>query len=273
MKHRLMRKLRVVAWLVTGLILLALHWRYGDAWTSKDAAAADLSIGYQFAARGDWNSAATLLKSSESRIRRDAPEDKDIALLTAAGALHAQWQGGKVAESLESTEKILRQVSTDPAVSPQTVNSIRRQLARDYYYTAWALRLGHAQPSVWFEIAERARQHFRILAEDAKKQHVISPSTAQTSEVWSQTIRDLEAVVQLQRMDLRKLQTRELPPRLQMPSAGQQDLNDQFTQAQENQDDSDGGSPALSRQNMQQETQKQREKSTAGSGSRRKPGS
>ena len=91
-----------------------------------------------------------------------------------------------------------------------------RALASAQYYTGWLMRLELAEKEEWMEPVEKARQNFRLLAEQSAK------TDAKASEEHQ---KNLEAVVRLARMDLSELQALPLPKKCQgcktsAPSAG-----------------------------------------------------
>ena len=82
------------------------------------------------------------------------------------------------------------------------VDPMRHELAMSGYYAAWLMRLEGATEEEWMTEAERARQGFRWLAEQADQRGEA------TSDVYRQ---NLEATIRLQQMDLSTLLAKPLP--------------------------------------------------------------
>ena len=81
-------------------------------------------------------------------------------------------------------------------------SKVRSSLASAQYYTGWLMRLELAEKKEWKEPLEKARQNFRLLAEQTAKTDAKASGDHQ---------KNLEAVVRLARMDLSEVQALPLP--------------------------------------------------------------
>ena len=83
---------------------------------------------------------------------------------------------------------------------------VRSSLANAQYHIGWLMRLELAEKKEWMEPLDKARQNFRLLAEESAK------TDAKASEDHQ---KNLEAVVRLARMDLSDVQALPLPKKCQ----------------------------------------------------------
>ena len=86
--------------------------------------------------------------------------------------------------------------------------AVRHEIAMTGYHTAWLMRLEGAAAEEWKPEAERARQHFRLLAEQAKT----------AGDEPTAFHKNLEATIRLEQMDLSELRARPLPRRCPNPN-------------------------------------------------------
>ena len=96
------------------------------------------------------------------------PEENvaDRRRLELAEAYH-RIQAGEMIEGQEKLEQLLADLQQDEKGDPVLLASARHELARSSYYAAWLMRLEGATAEEWKPEAERARQQFRLLAEQA----------------------------------------------------------------------------------------------------------
>ena len=111
---------------------------------------------------------------------------------------------GELPEAMFAMEHLLDEAAKGD--DKKLENKVRASLASAQYYTGWLMRLELAEKEEWMEPVEKARQNFRLLAEQSAK------TDAKASEEHQ---KNLEAVVRLARMDLSELQALPLPKKCQ----------------------------------------------------------
>ena len=111
---------------------------------------------------------------------------------------------GELPEAMLSMEHLLDE--TAKGSDSELESKVRSSLASAQYYTGWLMRLELAEKKEWKEPLEKARQNFRLLAEQTAK------TDAKASEDHQKNLeKNLEAVVRLARMDLSEVQALPLP--------------------------------------------------------------
>jgi hypothetical protein len=97
-------------------------------------------------------------------------------------------------------EKTLRELEEAGSGNSPLGIATRHELATSSYYAAMIMRLEGGAPEDWKPEAERARQQFRLLAEQTESE---SPAAVMQQ--------NLEATIRLEQMDLSELLARPLP--------------------------------------------------------------
>jgi hypothetical protein len=183
----------IALWLLLPIPVIAYHFGPGRRWLARDDARALVRDAAR-AEAADPARAAALYRQAAARL---GPGDDDARARCELRAAAAQAGEGDAAGAIESLDRMLAAPSFDAL--PATVRDEARALsARTHYYAAWVMRLEGATRDEWVDIAETARQNFRLLAEaggDAADEHS----------------RSLEATVRLERMSLAELMARPLP--------------------------------------------------------------
>jgi hypothetical protein len=193
-----MRKLLLTLWLIAPIGMLSYHYGPGQEKLARDRAAQQLAIAQKAEKGDDWKTAnAAYAQALINLPANDTSPRLSIRLAQAKSRMYL----GELPEAMEDTESLLQDALKDSA-DAKLVNQIRTAAASMHYYVAWLMRLEGADKSEWTEQTEDARQHFRLLAENA--------SAEQSTDTQPQE-KNLESVIRLARMDLSELKGLPLP--------------------------------------------------------------
>ena len=191
------KNLLIFLWALAPVALLAYHFGPGQAGLAREEAKTSIQSALDFEAGKQWqqaidsyNDALAALPDSETAKRHQ---------LQLAGA-NARIYVGELPEAMLSMEHLLDE--TAKGSDKELESKVRSSLASAQYYTGWLMRLELAEKEEWKEPLEKARQNFRLLAEQTDK------TDAKASEDHQ---KNLEAVVRLARMDLSEVQALPLP--------------------------------------------------------------
>jgi len=196
-----MRKLFAVAWLIFPVGVLAYHFGPGQTGVAHDAVAAHLSIARAAEAREDWQAA---MKSYADALAATPENEPNSRLKIRLAHAKARMMLGDLPEAMEDLETVLKD-ALDGGAPRELVREIRGNVASMHYYAGWLMRLEGAGAEEWTLETEQARQHYRLLAEDAQVHG--EPSDAHQ--------KNLEATIRLARMDLSELKGLPLPKECQ----------------------------------------------------------
>ncbi len=151
-----------------------------DAGTREDAAYADASAA--------WRTTADALSEAQTQVDEIGGPVRDEIRLAKARAL---VRTGDVAAGANELEDLLLDASDRNEGATPLARAAREELATAYYYGARLMRLAGKPAADWREVAARARQNFRFLAEDAKSRGAASTEVA-NHEKNSELVLDLE---------------------------------------------------------------------------------
>ncbi len=151
-----------------------------DAGAREDAAYADASAA--------WRTTADALSEAQTQVDEIGGPVRDEIRLAKARAL---VRTGDVAAGANELEDLLLDASDRNEGATPLARAAREELATAYYYGARLMRLAGKPASDWREVAARARQNFRFLAEDAKSRGAASTEVA-NHEKNSELVLDLE---------------------------------------------------------------------------------
>jgi transcriptional regulator with XRE-family HTH domain len=194
-----MRKLLAVLWLLVPVGLIAYHYGPGQLKLQRDRAARHLSYAKEAEAAGMHKAAY----EAYAKALTELPSvDKDARLLTRLSQAKTRMYFGELPEAMEDTESLLSDALTETD-SKAIQDQIRSTAGSMHYYVAWLMRLEGAETAEWTEQTEAARQHFRMLSEDA-----VARGDAKGAQGHEQ---NLEATIRLARMDLSELKGLPLP--------------------------------------------------------------
>ena len=183
-------------WSILPVIALVWYSGPGQAVEARGVAASHFEVAEQAAALDDWAKA-----TEEYLLAYDNLPLSDVGARRALSLRHARasFMSGKTWDGIADMEELLDQFEK---VDPELAESCRYHLGTAQYFAAWKLRLEGAQASIWKTEAEKARQHFRLLAENAQKAG--SPKAPAFKK-------NVESVVWLEQLDLSELQALPLP--------------------------------------------------------------
>ncbi|MDA9265013.1 hypothetical protein N9P88_02560 [Planctomycetota bacterium] len=144
----------------------------------------------------DWEKAVELYQQAIG----DVPSDDEQALLwLRLQTSHAEFMSGDTWAGISSMEEVMNEAGQS---QPELAREARAKIAAAQYFATWKLRLEGAEPDVWKPEAEKARQHFRLLAEDAESNNLAGAADLK---------KNVESVIWLEQMDLAELKALPLP--------------------------------------------------------------
>lgn len=189
-------------WLAGMIAWVYLYLGYGEEARQREALQPLIVQARAALEAEDFGLAQDLYEEAAAKMPEMYETDRAELKLRAA---NAQAINGDLLAAIDSMNELL---VTMPASLRRTKTGIgvRDKLARNHYYAAWIMRLEGAPRANWIVHADRARQNYRVLAEQAAADK--TPSAVDFS-------RNLEAVVNLTRMDLPTLKSLPLPPEAQ----------------------------------------------------------
>ncbi len=191
------RKLFWTAWCLLPVALLAFHFGPGQEWLKRDDARRAIHTALAAERDLDWTTAADAYADARESLPADARAQRTRLALEEA---KARIQAGEIIEGQTQLEELLADELAQSSPDEAMVRELRDELGTTAYWAAWLMRLDGALPDEWLLEAETARQHFRLLAEDAE-----DPAAAETHK------KNVEAVIRLEQMDLSELQALPLP--------------------------------------------------------------
>ena len=197
-----MRKLLAVVWLLIPVGLLAYHYGPGQTGLARDKVAKLVTQAKEQEAKENWKAAMQAYADAAAAVP-ESDRDTRIKLRLAHGK--ARVYAGELPEALVDMEGLFEDAVAQNADAELT-KEVRGTLAGLHYYAAWLMRLEGAGAEEWTLETEQARQHFRLLAEDAQ---------AASDKSADGYRKNLEATVRLARMDLSELKALPLPKQCQ----------------------------------------------------------
>lgn len=180
------------------IALLAYHYGPGQQALARDAAAELIARAVACEAKEDWKQAMEAYGGALAKI----PEsDREARWQVRLAQAKARMYTGELPEAIADLESLLEEMGKAKAPEARQAD-VRANLAKAGYYAAWLMRLEGAPREEWMVQAENARQHFRLLSENA-----LAGEAAQAKGHQE----NLEATIRLARMDLSELQAMPLP--------------------------------------------------------------
>ena len=199
------KNLLIFLWALAPVALLAFHFGPGQAGLAREEAKTSIKAALDFEAGEQWqqaidsyNDALAALPDSETAKRHQ------LQLARANARIYV----GELPEAMLSMEHLLDE--TAKGSDSELESKVRSSLASAQYYTGWLMRLELAEKEEWKEPLEKARQNFRLLAEQTAKTAATASENHQKNHQ-----KNLEAVVRLARMDLSDVQALPLPKKCQ----------------------------------------------------------
>jgi hypothetical protein len=179
----------------------ALAWHFGPGvrLRRRDRAAERVRAARRLAAGEEWAEAAGALAEARSALG-DGESFRRRSLLLAEAT--ARTRAGELVEARGQLEDLLAELDGGEAREAELLRRARSELAANAYYTSWLMRLEGADPREWKAEAEKARQHFRLLAEREERDEQAGAFAFR---------KNLESTIRLQLMDRSELQGLPLP--------------------------------------------------------------
>ena len=195
------KNLLIFLWVLAPVALLAYHYGPGQAGLAREEAKASIQAAMDFKAKEQWPQAIDAYNEALAALPQNETAKRHQLQLARA---NARIYVGELPEAMLEMEHLLDE--TVEGSDNDLQNKVRSSLASAQYYTGWLMRLELAEKKEWMEPLEKARQNFRLLAEQTDK------TNAKASEDHQ---KNLEAVVRLARMDLSEVQALPLPKKCQ----------------------------------------------------------
>lgn len=190
------KRLLLALWCVIPAVVLAFHFGPGQRHAARDSAAAHLEAAHAAERAEDWPAAVAAYSGALAALPEADPDARWQARMARA---KARMFTGELPEAMVELEGILDEVQRAGG-RPGLEAEVRAEAATAQYYAAWLMRLEGATTAEWLPETEQARQHFRLLAEQA--------GDATAREGFE---KNLESVIRLARMDLSELEALPLP--------------------------------------------------------------
>lgn len=198
------------AWACVPVGALVVHLGPGQRWMARDAAERHLMLAAHAASQEEFADAA-----DEYAAAREALPIEDVAArqrLELAEA-RARIENGDFVEAVDQLETALGEAIEADVKDQPRIDQLRADIAEASYYTAWMMRLEGATEDEWKPETEKARQHYRLLAESGTNA--------------DDNTKNLEAVVRLEQMSLKDLEALPLPKKCKNCSNCSQKKRDQ----------------------------------------------
>jgi hypothetical protein len=195
------KNLLIFLWVLAPVALLAYHYGPGQAGIAREEAKASIQAAMDFKDKEQWPQAIDAYNEALAALPQNETAKRHQLQLARA---NARIYVGELPEAMLEMEYLLDE--TVKGSDNDLQNKVRSSLASAQYYTGWLMRLELAEKKEWMEPLEKARQNFRLLAEQTDK------TNAKASEDHQ---KNLEAVVRLARMDLSEVQALPLPKKCQ----------------------------------------------------------
>lgn len=193
-----MTKKRIVwvVWALVPVALLAWHFGPGQVAQARDRAGDHLSQARAAQTAENWAVARDQYGLALDRLPADDVDARQrMTLAHAKATIYA----GELWNGMNKMESLLEEMDDDGS---DIATSTRYELASAGYFGAWLMRLEGAKAEEWKPEAQKARQHFRLLAERAER----------TGDDDAEALKNnVEAVVRLELMDLSELEALPLP--------------------------------------------------------------
>ena len=191
------KNLFILLWALAPVALLAYHFGPGQDGLAREEAKASIRAALDFEAGEQWQQAIDAYNNALATLPDTETAKRQQLQLARA---NARIYVGELPEAMLAMEHLLDE--TAKGSDSKLESKVRSSLASAQYYTGWLMRLELAEKKEWKEPLEKARQNFRLLAEQTDKTDATASEDHQ---------KNLEAVVRLARMDLSEVQALPLP--------------------------------------------------------------
>jgi tetratricopeptide (TPR) repeat protein len=195
------KNLLILMWALAPVALLAYHFGPGQVGIAREEAKISIRAALDYEAGEQWPQAIDAYNEALAALPQTETAKRQQLQLARA---NARIYVGELPEAMLDMEHLLDE--TLKGSDSDLQDKVRSSLASAQYYTGWLMRLELAEKKEWMEPLEKARQNFRLLAEQTDKTGVEASEDHQ---------KNLEAVVRLARMDLSEVQALPLPKKCQ----------------------------------------------------------
>lgn len=188
------------AWILLPLAVFAWHLGPGQRLVQQNQTREHLVAATQASANGQWLDASQ--QFDEATLAW--PDEDDARTAMRIRQANARVMAGEVVEGQEQLEEILtglQSIDAPTADQQKLAKHARADLGQASYYAGWLMRLEGATSEEWLPEVERARQLYRLLAENE--------ADANSGDMTFHE--NLEAAIRLERMDLSVLKGKRLP--------------------------------------------------------------
>lgn len=169
-----MRKWLTLAWLLSGVVIFAYHYNYGQKQIEREDAWALLQEIRALETAEDRNIDEILLRYSDGEPHShpvdlwDAlPLDEDPIVFhqIRLTQIRLRLEAYDVGTALPELQELMTECAAAYGENADMTAAVRETLGKAHYMAAWILQGVGAAPEEWRPYAERARQVFRYLAE------------------------------------------------------------------------------------------------------------
>lgn len=223
----MMRKLLVLLWLLAPVGLIYFHYGPGQRLLAYDRAARFVRqaetlevIANKHSSPENWQSVVEAYQQAGKII---GEEEGLIARRIRLNTANAMMYQGQLYEAMQELDVLLEEAVKDNL--PETyAGQVRETLARCQFGAAWVMRLEGAETKSWTAQAEKARQNFRLLAEESLKKSAgthaqgerqTSSGAAPEGAVAIDHQKNLEATVRMEQLDASTIKGLPLPKEAQ----------------------------------------------------------
>lgn len=154
-------------------------------------------------AASEWKVTAERYQEVLTTLGDASPQDASAVRWSKA---RASVRAGDIWTGIDDLELLVDELEAESAVDQPLARAAREELATAYYYGARLLRLSGMPAQEWRVESGKARQHFRYLAEQAKR-----GDSAESAADAINDQRNLELVLNLEQSTLVDLQGKAMP--------------------------------------------------------------
>ncbi len=219
-----MRKYLVLLWLLMPVGLIYYHYGPGQKLLAYDNAGDCIeyaesleAIAHKDSTPENWLKVVEVYHQAEKLL----PEGNSlISRRIKLSAANAQMYQGELYEAMGQLDTLLSEAIEDK-MPKQYCDKVRDTLARCQFGSAWIMRLEGAETKKWTAQAEKARQNFRLLAEETLAD--IEQKTSSSVSIDRQLVsgseqkqaidhqKNLEATVRMEQLDASTIKGLPLP--------------------------------------------------------------
>lgn len=202
-----MRAILLGIWLLLPLLVGAYHFGPGQERMKLDEAARQVALAEQAVGEQQWTAAIKHYGDAITTLPEDQAGQAYPLRLEMA---KSQMKAAQLPEARVALTQLLDELEADEGAPASLVDNTRETLANSQYYMTWLMRLEGKPATEWEPEIEAARQHYRLLAENA----------SDAKQRLDRT-HDLEATIRLARLDLAELQGLPIPSQCKGCCSGQ----------------------------------------------------